>query len=298
VLANLSVKFIQMKKIFIYLTVIIFSNFLEVELFHAKAQNTNLPAPPAGYSWTAIDGISDEFNQANLDTNKWMPMHPWWSGPLPSKFSPENVYISGGMLCLRSTTTITNLSQVTDQTNDAWISAACVCSQQAMALYGYYEARLKASHLSMLSSFWLQSPFSSINVSEIDVEEVINNSAYMPMTYHYFTNGFKSDISQRVLYKMPSSASADFHIYGVWWKDKNTLWFYYDGSKVGELAMPMDFLKPMNVFLNTQASVNNGLPTVDSLRQAGTNTMFVDWVHSWKLVTKNLDPPKNLRTFQ
>ena len=49
---------------------------------------------------------------------------------------------------------------------DLWVRAACVSSKLPMASYGYYEARVNASILSMTSSFWLQGGYSEIDVVE------------------------------------------------------------------------------------------------------------------------------------
>jgi beta-glucanase (GH16 family) len=247
-----------------------------------------LPPAPAGSHWEAIPKLSDEFNGTTLDPEKWQPIQPYWKGREPSHFDPANVDVKDGRLELHSTTKVDSLVGIADPQKDVWVQSACVSSKAPTASYGYYEARVKASKLSMTSSFWFQGKYSEIDVVE-EIGDPTNEksqpeSQLMLMNTHYFQGGWKADKATPARWKMPSGAADDYHVYGVWWKDKDTLWFYHDGQKVAEMKPGGEFLEPMWMFFDTEVFTWYGLPTIESLKDPARNTMSVDWVRSWKLV--------------
>ena len=79
-------------------------------------------------------------------------------------------------------------------------------------------------------------------------------------------------------------AADGYHTYGVWWRDKNAVWFFHDGQKVAEVAPGGDFAETMYLFFDTEVFTWYGLPTVASLKDASLDTMLVDWVRAWTLV--------------
>lgn len=247
--------------------------------------NPSLPPPPAGFHWQAISALSDEFNGSTLDASKWLPYLPYWKGRPPSQFEPKNVALTDGMLLLRSTALVTSLADVKNPETDIWVASACVSSKQNNASYGYHEARIKASGLSMTSSFWFQGKYSEIDVVEQLGAPVKNpeDRFHMLMNTHSFKNGWDKDEATPARWKMPDEAAAKFHVYGVWWKDKDTIWFYHDGKKIAEVKPRCEFLEPMFMFFDTEVFTWSGLPSIQSLNDPARNTMKVDWVRSWKL---------------
>ena len=251
------------------------------------AQNKPSPPPaPTGYQWQAVAGLSDEFNGAALDDSKWLPYLTYWKGRPPSRFEPKNVSVADGMLKLRSTPLVENLSEVKNPEKDIWVASACVSSKKPSASVGYYEARIKASKLSMTSSFWFQGKYSEIDVVEQLGDPIKNadDKNFMLMNTHSFKNGWDKDEATPARWKMPSAAADAFHVYGMWWKDKDTIWFYHDGQKVAEVKTRCEFLEPMFLFFDTEVFTWSGLPTIESLKDPKRNTMEVDWVRSWTLV--------------
>lgn len=248
----------------------------------------HLPPPPDGYHWVRNETLSDEFNGSRLDSRKWQPRHPYWSGRDPSRFDPENVSVRDGMLRLKSTTDLKSLAEVEDPEKDIWVRAACVTSRQRSAHHGFYECRFQASRLSMTSSFWFQGAG-----CEIDVVEQIGAPAKNPqqarqmlMNTHLFTrvNGKKHDQATPKHWKMPTGAADQFHTYGVWWHDEHHASFYHDGRQVADIKFAGPFRKPMYLFLDTEVFTWAGLPSIESLRDPARNTMLVDWIRAWKLV--------------
>lgn len=251
-----------------------------------KNKDSRLPELPVGHEWKLVPELSDEFSGSELDRDKWIDYHHYWKGRDPSNFDPKNVSVCCGNLRLRSTTEINNLSSVGNPEADVWVKSACVSSKTACASYGYYEARMKASKLSMTSSFWFQGKY-----SEIDAVEQLgrplkdeSRSKKMLMNTHYYKGGWETDKPTPNNWDMPSGSADEYHIYGVWWKDKDNIWFYYNGQKVAEVETGGEFLEPMYMFFDTEVFIWEGLPTIESLKDPDRNTMYVDWVRSWKIL--------------
>ena len=258
------------------------------------AQAQELPPPPAGGHWVAVPALTDEFSGRSLDRKKWLNYQPYWKGREPSRFEPANVSVSRGQLRLRSDTLLRDLSQVKDPTKDVWVRSACVASAAPIAGPGYYEARVKASALSMTSSFWLQGKYSEIDVVEEIGRSLKNpdNGTLMLMNTHYFAGGWDHDKATPTHWRMPSGAADGYHVYGVWWKDKNTILFYHDGVQVGAVQTAGEFGEPMYLFFDTEVFTWEGLPTVEALKDKRRNTMSVDWVRAWRLAPVPGSVPK------
>jgi hypothetical protein len=248
----------------------------------ANAALAGPPMPPLGYTWQPIAELTDEFNGTSLDTNKWLNYHPYWSGR-GSTFDPANVSLGNGGLALQSTaTTVTN------------IRAACVSSKTKAAASGcYYEASVMASKLSMTSSFWFQGSYSEIDVTETLGASLRNpgGNLLMPMNTHYFTNGWGSDIYTSRQWNMPTGCEAEFHTYGVWWRDSRNLTMYHNGTAVADISPGGDFLESQYMFFDTEVFSWEGTPTLASLQDPTRNTMYVDWVRAWKLVPVATNSP-------
>ncbi|NOK58584.1 MAG: glycosyl hydrolase family protein [Chloroflexi bacterium AL-N10] len=72
------------------------------------------------------------------------------------------------------------------------------------------------------------------------------------------------------------AAAADYHTYGVWCKDNQTIWFYHNGRKVAEVKPSGAFNESMYMFLDTEAFTWAGLPTIASLKDHSKNTIVHD----------------------
>lgn len=101
-----------------------------------------LPKPPTGQKWLPIQALSDEFNEKQLDTTKWRTTQPYWLGRTPSQFDPANTFVAHGMAWLRSSTSISDMNQVSQPQTSNWIQSAILSSTAPVATLGYYEARL------------------------------------------------------------------------------------------------------------------------------------------------------------
>jgi len=140
----------------------------------------------------------------------------------------------------------------------------------------------------MTSAFWFQG-----NPAEIDVIENIGtpskrDHAWIEDTYmmnsHYFAKvDGKRPPSTPKKWKMPAKARDEFMVYGVWWKDPQTLWMYHNGAKILEIKTSAPFDRPQYMFFDTEVFSWHGWPKPENLLDDTKNTMLVDWVRAWTL---------------
>lgn len=261
------------------------------------------PAPPSGKRWVPVQELTDEFNQTSgIDASKWDDYHPHWSGRPPSAFKRGNAFVEGGYLKLRSGVR-RHPSTVNNPLRDVWVDAAACVSKQKSARPGYYyEARFKASSLSMTSSFW----FRVGQYSEIDVIEHIGNPSRQDrqddLPYEFAANTHyygpqSGPPPKKATWVMPTRGRDEFHTYGFWWKSPNELIFYHNDVQVMTivprvpLAENLKMIFDTEVFPFAQAGVPSiGLPKVENLNNNNKNTMLVDWVHVYKLENGTAPP--------
>jgi len=251
--------------------------------------------PPLTENWELVELLSDEFDGESIDLEKWNDLHPVWSGRPPSAFKRENTTVNGGFLRLKSTSRVDDLSEVTDPETDIWVDAASMTSKTRSAQPGYYyEASMKASDLSMTSSFW----FRMGDFSEIDVIEHIGHSSipakeedkaheYHANTWYYGIHEGLDNLAAEV--QMDTRGRDEFHTYGVWWKDPKTLLFYHNGEQVMRITPRVDFDENLFMIFDTEVFTWDGLPTIASLKDDGRNTMLVDFVRTYKLAETFFD---------
>lgn len=243
-------------------------------------------APPAEVQWQPVLQLSDEFDK--FDALKWNNYHPGWKGRTPSHFLKENVFVEDGKLCLRSTSKVASLSEVKNVTDDVWVNSAAVSSKKKIAQPGYYyETSIKASDLSMTSSFW----FRMGRFSEIDVIENIGRpenpakrhfETQMKMNTHLYREDPK--ISTPHDYDMEMRSRDHFIVYGLWWKSPNEIIFYCNDKPVQTVIPQKPFDEPLHMIFDTEVFTWVGFPTIESLNNPSCNTMYVDWVRTWKPV--------------
>ena len=241
-----------------------------------------LPQPPGGYQWVKNAALSDEFNGDSLDTSKWMARHPYWNGGRGvGQFSPANVKEGGGALHLFGSLTGPYMGK------QRWVGTACVSSLQPIAFYGYYEARMKASQLGgTTSSFWFQTKHNEIDVVEaFGAPRTHPGRIYeMQSTLHDFPiDPAKPGDRPSTHWTHMTVPVTEWHTYGVWWRDANTVIFYLDGREVNRQTPASPFVTPLYMFLDTEVFKEEGLPTPQELQDPSRNTMDVDWMRAYTL---------------
>lgn len=254
-----------------------------------------LPEPPDGYRWEVNQAFTDEFDGDELDASKWHDHNPDWIGRPPGKFMPSSVSVENGFLQIQMT-------PLDPPQGDFFIAAGTIQSKSKEALYGYYECRMKASKLTASSNIWmvgggLKIPGGTLSY-ELIAQFTIGGSAehndYMKSNAMVAfkpdgknTKKVKAKQTDRV--KLSSEVSEDFHTYGYWWVDANTIKFYVDGEYVYTLHPSTKFddhpyRHPLTFNLVCEIFDWQPLPTHSELTNAELNTSYFDYVRAYDLV--------------
>jgi hypothetical protein len=172
-----------------------------------------------------------------------------------------------------------------DSNLTVWLGAPCISSLEAIAGFGYYEARIKTSPSPLASAFFLQRK----DGEEIDIAENFGNSPLHPeMTFqnrtntHFFPNGYRRENDTHSIAPL-QTPNTEWHVYGVWYRNANEAWIYTDGVLTSKenLKGPMD--RPMYMFFDAEPT-GQGIPSAEQLQDSASMTMSVDWVRSYTLV--------------
>ena len=293
------------------------------EYYLAEEHIKNLPEAPKGYKWVVNEDYTDEFNGRRLSASKWHAKSPYWTnGRPPATFKAENVSVKKG--CLRITNTVLSPTEGLDgKPGDKYsLAGGAVASVKNQAHYGYYETRMKASLTTMSSTFWLSNrpvekkiikdgkEIRTWSSQELDIIETMGvigtvnpdnpwNKKWNMQTnsnahYWYQEQGGKrtsytSNRSDVESYETDPSAE-DFHTYGCWWVDANTVKFYYDGKYMYTIKPTTEFTdtpfdRPMFIHIVTETyDWEPKVPTEDDLKDKEKSTTYYDWVRAYKLV--------------
>ena len=258
------------------------------------------PNAPEGFKWVKNENFSDEFNGKKLNSKKWYDRSPYWKdGRAPATFRDYSVSVKDGYMQIKNS--------VLEGDSKYNIAGGAVASVADDAFFGYYECRMKASSISMSSTFWMknrpQKNGCTSDRQELDIIEAVGmqkqkndfRNVMHSNTHYQFTNCDGKTDMKSVGGNCPivPAANEAFHTYGCWWKDANTLLFYLDGEykfTINPTTQFSDqpFNRPMYMHLVTETYNWETPPTVEELNNDSINTTYYDWVRSYKLV-----PEKN-----
>lgn len=253
------------------------------------------PEAPEGYKWIVNEKFSDEFDGDQLDASKWHDRSPYWvNGRPPATFRAYSVSVKDGKLQIKNT--------VLEGDKRYNIAGGAVASVARDALYGYYEASMKASSISMSSTFWMKNkPVGDCptDQQELDIVEAVGlqkgehdfHNFMKSNTHHNYwpCEGDRKSVSAGGQCPISPAVDKAFHQYGVWWVDANTLKFYHNGEYKFTINPNTEFSdtpfdRPMYMHLVTETYDWEEPPTVEELNNDQINTTYYDWVRSWKLV--------------
>ena len=232
------------------------------------AQNTYPASDPQNTgNWALRTDMSDEFDGASIDSDKWYVSradgkHEWtWKGRQPSQFVPENVSVKNGKLYLT-----TKWEPDYDFANGYNIyTTASVISQKTLQ-YGYLEIKCKASDVSFTSSFWLKS-----KTAEVDIFEFVGDSKVFERFDTLFEfcihNTALRDETWKDSVTLPWRVASGFHVYGCEW-DETGIKFYADGKLVTDAPNEKTLnpiTVPMYIWMDSEAFIWHGFPDKDEL---------------------------------
>jgi beta-glucanase (GH16 family) len=263
------------------------------------AQPESPPVCPAGEDWVFLSEFSDEFNDKNLESEKWWDFNPTWHGRKPAYFARENVEVKDGYLQL--TARVQKPDEVTVENkvrgHDKF-TTACVKSKKRIK-YGYFEARCQSMNANVCNAFWLYDPldppakYKEGNFSEeIDIFEIVgkpspelweekNRMCYT--TVHRFGTPYLDGVVNHNRFQLSAQGSkcqvpfdfhAGFHIYGFLWTPEEMKW-YVDGKEV--FSRDNDFFHTA-LYVVFDCETLWGVPDPADL----PSTFSIDYVRIWQ----------------
>jgi len=257
-------------------------------------ENGGPPPAPEGYHWEVNADYSDEFNGEALDDKVWHARSPYWvNGRPPATFRASAVSVKDGLLQIRN-------QPLGEEDTVYHIAGGAVGSVAKDAKFGYFSCRMKASGISMSSTFWMKNkpPASDCREvqHELDICEVIGKQDRGPDFHnvlHSNTHIFHRDCETGERLKTKSKgaqgpivppAHEAYHVYACWWENATTLHFYLDGNRVATVEPLEPFDRPMYMHLVTETYNWENPPPEEDLLNDAINTTYYDWVRSYTLV--------------
>lgn len=271
------------------------------EVIDVNKANPNLPSfvsfnntTPKNMKWEKVKKLSDEFDRWN--NRKWTKT-TWNYSETPVNMMNKNAGVTDGYLWIKAT--------LDEDSEEQWFETSRVRSRAKIKFPMYTESRIKTAHISAYNTFWLNNGDIN-NRDEIDIIE--NNSkpslpfkADYPWKMHsqYFV--VKNGITERNKGNFSNKDLSDgntlkgiqwneaYHVVGAWWKDEHNVQFYLNGELAGSITTKNPFTLEQYLIwdLWTQGSSwVGGLPEKSELLDDSINTMKVDWVRTWQLVSK------------
>jgi beta-glucanase (GH16 family) len=276
--------------------------FFVLASFNLRLSAQIVPEPPIGKRWVVNQSYTDDFNGDRLDLEKWYDYHPRWVGRSPAIFLPGQVSVRDGLLQIRNSKLATDTTVTFGGGNSSTysIGGGAVVSRKTTAHYGYYEARLRASDISMSTTFWMSNPLTTGSCpnfsTELDIVETIGGAVAFPgfatrmkSNTHYFIrdcDGQRSDVERKGETAIGGNSAEDFHTYGVWWKNGREMDFYLDGEKTHTILRPADAPLEREMHLNmvTETYDWEQVPSDADLADDSRNTSYYDFVHAFTLL--------------
>ncbi len=240
--------------------------------------------PPKNTDWVLT--FQDEFSGDSLDWGIWRSEATYPSHILSSRW-PENVSMKDGNLYLNTKKEKVGGAE--------WTSASVwVRPEYFRQSYGYFEARYKyASASGLNNAFWITTQFLSLPREkhyELDI-----NEGHFPneINTNYHSRYGGNEESKGEIDKSEYDLSADFHTYGIEWKE-NALYYYFDGEVI---AVKDNNTKGLHADVPIVPTLSTAVlewagPILDDLD--GT-AMVVDYVRVWQTKEDADNPERTIK---
>lgn len=240
-----------------------------------KAAASPLAGPPPGSKWKPIPELSDEFEGNKLDSTKWHDHNPGWKGREPGYFSPKNVALRDGKLCLTSrVVALENLPKGYHTFTTAAVKS------KALVKYGYFEINCRPMKSKASSAFWFYSNTAE-EWTEIDVFEICGVGDRWKNTYNMNAHVFhtpteKLHFDRPGKWKAPFNFADGFHVYALEW-NKDVIKWWVDGRVVHEMKNT-HWHQALHMNFDSETFPEwFGLPDKASLPA----TFSIDYIRSW-----------------
>lgn len=244
-----------------------------------------------GYEWQKVEALSDEFKK--LDTEKWN--YSLWNYPPPNVMKKSQVFVKAGKL---------NIKAQINEDSVRWMKTGRIMSKNKISFPMYTECRMKTAGFSAYNTFWLNNGDAQ-NRNEIDICENNANPSnrnvahgieekpyLMQSNIHHAVDGVNKTNPKFASTKLLSPKNKNrgkktnetFHTYGLYWEDERNCHFYLDGEYVGSSLSPRKFTRELHIFFGLWTNKWDGFPEKIDLMDDKNNTMYVDWIYTYKLV--------------
>jgi beta-glucanase (GH16 family) len=188
-----------------------------------------------GYPWTAANG----------GTNAGNGEEQWYVNANYAQTASLGTYTAqNGIMNIKAAPTPAALQSYV---NGYGYTSGMITSYHSFSqTYGYFEMKAKLpAGQGLWPAFWLL-PTDLSWPPEIDIMEVIGSAPnQLETSVHYDAGGHQMKNQTTIIEGMTTG----FHTYGVDWQ-KDTISWYFDGSKVYEVATPAGMDKPMYMLAN------------------------------------------------
>lgn len=269
----------------------------------ALAEGEPVPLSDPGNSggWVLNPEVSDEFNAGELDRDKWIVQgdngrYITWEGRAPSQFAAHNVFVEDGILHLRSQWEpdfdFVDAERAGARYGDpiAPVTAAAIISRHRF-LYGYMEARTRASNSNMTSSFWTIGHESELDIYEQmgnpknqngNIRRDTLNSAIHDWRPGRYTAEFGQNKVFNNRHQLDFNVADDFHVYGAEW-GPDFIRIFVDGELVREATREeigdgWVLTNPMELWFDTEIFHWLGYPHAEELPA----DYEIDYVRVWQ----------------
>lgn len=254
------------------ITVVILT-FLLVFAFPVRGQ------PPNGKAWVAVESFSDEFDAKNVDSEKWYPLNPKWSGRLPSRFAKENVVLRDGKLIIKGT----KVSSLDELAKEGVQYKTGILKSQRPIKYGYFEIKARVANSRISSAFWLYD-HSKTTWTEIDIFELCGRP---PCSETFHTNaharvidnitGKQKDLAFTEKFRTADLVPDGVLVAGLEWDDSFLRW-YVNGKKIREMKN-VYWHDPLFIVLDSEVFLDwFGRPEDQEL----PSEFVVDYIRVWQ----------------
>lgn len=211
----------------------------------------------------------DEFDETNLDLNKWNAID-WSSGKNQELqyYKPNNISLKNGYL---------NLTSFKETyRNKPYTSGAVDTRKKFDLLYGKIEMRAKLPKgKGIFPAFWTL-PANDESLPEIDILEYLGQEPNkIWMVYHWLTpNGVKR---KKFHSYIGTNFSKDFHTYSLEWNPQKLIW-YIDGKKIYTTSYAPH--QPLYLYINL--AIGGEWPGAPDKTTSFPQTMIIDYVRVYK----------------
>ncbi len=265
--------------------------------------------PENSGGWVLNEVLSDEFNQPDIDHDKWLVQgyndeYYIWKGRPPSQFAPHNVFIEDGVLQIRTQWepdfNFARENYADGERNDQYgvhegapmpVTTGAVVSKKRF-LHGYMEARTKAVDAAMTSAFWLIGHESELDVYEQmgspKIDANIKEDTFFSTVHDWRPPAVRPTSAFNYTQKMPYRMADDFHVFGVEWGE-DFLKYFIDGELIHtvyqkDVESKWVLTNPMEIWFDSEIFVWLGLPHAEEL----PDTYEIDYIRVWQKPSDNL----------